>query len=52
MNEKNNNGGAGLFWLLLSCFCVGVASYMAVSGAEGWGWFLFVGVLVLMGLSA
>lgn len=26
--------------------CVGAAVYMAIHGIEGWGWFLFVGLLI------
>lgn len=25
--------------------CFGVSAYLAVKGKEGWGWFLFVGLL-------
>lgn len=30
---------------LVSLACIGIAGYMAVLGRDGWGWFLFVGLL-------
>lgn len=27
--------------------CVAAAAYLAVLGTDGWGWFLFVGVILL-----
>jgi hypothetical protein len=33
--------------IIPSSICIGGAVYMAVNGISGWGWFLFVGVLVL-----
>jgi hypothetical protein len=33
--------------LLISCaVCFAFAGYLAVHGLEGWGWFLFIGLLV------
>lgn len=32
--------------LLPATLCVGVAGYMAMNGYSGWGWFLFVAVLL------
>ena len=30
--------------LLIPClFCIGLAGYLCLKGAWGWGWFLFVG---------
>ena len=41
MNYILANLGANL--VALACVCVG--GYLAVNGREGWGWFLFVGLL-------
>ena len=30
---------------LVALGCIGVAGYLAVQSKEGWGWFLFVGLL-------
>lgn len=32
--------------LIPSCLSVIAAAYMAVYGISGWGWFLFVGVIL------
>lgn len=30
---------------LVAIACIGVAGYLALQSKEGWGWFLFVGLL-------
>ena len=30
---------------LVALACVGAGAYLAVNGKDGWGWFLFVGLL-------
>ena len=30
---------------LVALLCVGCAAYLLAHGKEGWGWFLFVGLL-------
>lgn len=30
---------------LVALACVGFAGYLAINNKEGWGWFLFVGIL-------
>jgi len=32
--------------LIPSSICIAAAGYMAVHGIDGWGWFLFVGLLL------
>jgi len=32
--------------LLAACICVAGATFLAVYGIDGWGWFLFVAVLL------
>ncbi len=35
-------------WLIINLFsiiCGGTAAYLAANSLEGWGWFLFVGLL-------
>ncbi len=36
-----------LFANLFSLLCVIAAACLAAAGADGWGWFLFVGVITL-----
>lgn len=31
--------------LVLPAICFGVAAYLAIHDKDGWGWFLFVGIL-------
>lgn len=36
-------------WLIASAgclLCLGVAGWLAIDGKDGWGWFLFVGLLL------
>ena len=35
-----------ILFLLPCCLCVLGAVYIAVTGSDGWGWFLFVAVLL------
>lgn len=35
----------------LATVCIGVAAWSAVSGVEGWGWFLFVAVIMIAAAS-
>lgn len=30
---------------LVALACVGAAAYLAINGKDGWGWFLFVGLV-------
>lgn len=30
-----------------SAICMAVAGFIAANGRDGWGWFLFVGVILL-----
>ena len=39
-----------IIWLLIAASLMGVAVYLALRGTEGWGWFLFVAVLMLGGV--
>jgi hypothetical protein len=36
-----------LVFLIPSIICFCVAAYLAYIGREGWGWFLFVGFLIV-----
>lgn len=31
--------------------CVGAAAYMAINGTTGWGWFLFVALLIVVSMT-
>lgn len=33
--------------ILPATACFAVAGYLAIKGLDGWGWFLFVGVLLV-----
>jgi len=46
-------------WFLLWCFtlapcviCLTAAAWLAISGRDGWGWFLFVGLLLVPSMSS
>lgn len=30
---------------LVALSCVSIAGYLVINGKEGWGWFLFIGLL-------
>jgi len=32
---------------LPSMICIGISGYLLYNGIEGWGWFLFVGLLTI-----
>ena len=32
--------------ILLSAFTIGISGYMLYLGKDGWGWFLFVGLIL------
>lgn len=31
--------------------CVGAAAYMAINGTDGWGWFLFVALMMVSSMA-
>jgi hypothetical protein len=32
---------------IIACLLFLISGYMAIKGYDGWGWFLFIGLLVL-----
>lgn len=38
-------------WIFATVIVIGFAGFMAYNNKEGWGWFLFVGVLMAGGCS-
>jgi len=40
-----------IIWILGTLGVISLASYMAINHIDGWGWFLFVGALMLIGIS-
>jgi 4-hydroxybenzoate polyprenyltransferase len=40
-----------ILWILATTAVMGFAGFMAYNDKEGWGWFLFVGVLMCAGFS-
>jgi len=39
----------GLF--LFALLCVSISGYLIINEKDGWGWFLFVGILSIGGIS-